>query len=77
MFDRPIEKVVVQHGKLPPTLYGQFKLDVDDKVLSDDEIAEKYVRKFMARGHTRPVATRKVEKMFKRYEKEKEEKGIW
>jgi len=77
MFDRPIEKVVVKHEKLPKTIYGQFKLDVDDKVLNDDEIAEKYVRKFMARGHTRPVATRKVESMFKRYDKEKEEKGIW
>jgi len=75
MFVRP--KEVVRRDKLPKSLYGQFKLDVDDEVLDADEITEKYIRKFMARGHTRPVATKKVEKMFKRYDKEKEEKDIW
>ena len=68
---------VIRRGELPHTLYGQFKLDVEDEALSDDEITERYIRKFMARGHTRPVATKKVESMFKRYEKQKEEKGFW
>jgi len=70
-------KEIVRRGKLPQSIYGQFKLDAEDDILGADEITEKYIRKFMARGHTRLSATKKVEGLFKRYEKYKEEQGFW
>lgn len=69
--ESPVEE---KKPKVPKSLYGQFKREMESYTLDEDEIRERYERRLMLRGYRRELAQKKVEIMFQKY---RQEGNLW